>query len=108
SQRIISAWGEMRFVALLQAQNELALREMLEDLRRKLDARLWLSAEMPVRLHFSLGCVRVPAEVNKVDDLLERVRSLCLKAQQNGGAHCEFELRPRSQERDEDPRRRLL
>jgi len=107
-QHIISAWGELRFVALLQAQNELALREMLEVLRRKLDARLWLSADSPIRLHFTLGCVRVPAEIMKIDDLLERVRGLCISAQQAGGARCEFELRSRGDERDEDPRRRLL
>jgi PleD family two-component response regulator len=107
-ERTLSAWGEMRFVVLLQAADELTLRETLEDLRRKVDGRLWLSDETPLRLQFSLGCVRVPADINKVDELLERARALCVKAQQAGGARCEFDLRSRGGERDEDPRRRLL
>jgi DNA-binding response OmpR family regulator len=106
-QRALCAWGEMRFLALLQTSDELTLRETLEDVRRKLDARLWLSDESPVRLRFSLGCVRLPAEVGRIEELIERSRALCVRAQQAGGAHCEFDLRSPG-EQDDDPRRRLL
>lgn len=107
-ERVLCVWGEVRFLALLQDWQEASLREMLEELRRKLDARLWLSDEMPLRLHFSIGCLRVPAEITKVDEVLAAARTLCEAAQQAGGARCEFDLRRRGGEHDEDPRRRLL
>lgn len=106
-EHTLCAWGEMRFLALLKGDSELTLRERFEELRRKLDTMVWLSDKKPTRLSFSVGCMRIPAEISRVEDLLERSRSLCANAQQSGGGHCEFDLAS-AKERNEDPRRRLL
>lgn len=106
--RTVSAWGELRFLVLLHADDELAVRQQLEELRRKLEARPWLSDDKPLHLHFSLGCVRVPAELLRMEDVLDRARLLCIGAQQAGGARCEFDLRSATVETDETPQRRMV
>ena len=106
--RTLSAWGELKFLALLHADDELALREQLEGLRNKLDARPWLSEEAPARLHISLGCLRLNPQVHSVEEALERVRALCVAAQQAGGARCEFDLRTPTAEGSENPQVRLI
>jgi len=75
--RTLSAWGELKFLALLHADDELVLREQLETLRGKLDARPWLSEGAPARMHVSMGCLRLHAQVQSVEEALERVRALC-------------------------------
>ena len=106
--RTLCAWGDLKFLALLHADDELALRELLESLRTKLEARPWLSEETPVRVHLSLGCLRLNPQMNNVEDALERVRVLCATAQQAGGARCEFDLRVPSAVSSEDPQVRLV
>jgi PleD family two-component response regulator/EAL domain-containing protein (putative c-di-GMP-specific phosphodiesterase class I) len=106
--RTLSAWGELKFLALLHADDELALREQLEALRSKLQARAWLSEETPARLHLSLGALRVHAQLQSVEEALERVRGLCVSAQQAGGGRCEFDLRLPSTQANEDPQVRLV
>jgi len=106
--RTLSAWGELKFVALLHADDELALREQLESLRGKLDARSWLSEETPARLHVSLGCLRLNPQLQSVEEALERVRTLCIAAQQGGGARCEFDLRTPTTDGNENPQVRLV
>jgi PleD family two-component response regulator/EAL domain-containing protein (putative c-di-GMP-specific phosphodiesterase class I) len=106
--RTLCAWGELRYLLLLHADDELALREQLEALRRKLEARPWLSERTPVRLHFSLGGLRLNPELNNVEEALERVRVLCVNAQQAGGARCEFDLRVATAQSSEDPQIRLV
>lgn len=106
--RTLCAWGELKFLMLLHADDELALRERLEALRRKLEARSWLSEQVPVRLHLSLACARLNPQINHVEEVLERVRALYMNAQQAGGASCEFDLRVASAESSEDPQVRLV
>jgi len=104
----LCAWGELKFLVLLHADDELAARQQLETLRQKLETRPWLSEDTPARLHFSLGGLRLSAELNSVENALERVRSLQVAAQQAGGARCEFDLRTVSAESSEDPQVRLV
>lgn len=105
---LLCAWGELHFLVLVHATEGGDLREQLEGARSRLDTRTWLSGESPLRLHFSLGCARVPADLARVEGLLERVRTLCRQAQQAGGARCEFD-RPEPQREDGgDPRERML
>ena len=106
--RTLSAWGELKFLALLHADDELVLREQLETLRSKLDARPWLSESAPARMHVSMGCMRLHAQVQSVEEALERVRALCATAQQAGGSRCEFDLRTPSAEGNENPQVRLV
>ncbi|GEM_PF-671176 len=106
--RTLSAWGELRYLVLLHGDDELTVRTRLEELRRKLEARQWLSAEQPLKLGFSIGCVRLPAELAQVEEALERVRTQCANAQQAGGGRCEFDLRAVSIDTDETPQRRLV
>ena len=105
---LLCAWGELHFLTLLHAPSEPDLRQQLEAARSRLDARTWLSSESPLRLHFSVGCALVPAELPRVDALLERVRELCRKAQQNGGARCELGFQKSQADAGEDPRQRML
>jgi PleD family two-component response regulator/EAL domain-containing protein (putative c-di-GMP-specific phosphodiesterase class I) len=106
--RTLCAWGELKYLLLLHADDELILREHLESLRRKLESRPWLSDENPVRLHFSLGAIRLGAELSNLEEALERVRTLCVNAQQAGGARSEFDLRVVTAESSEDPQVRLV
>jgi PleD family two-component response regulator len=106
--RTLCAFGELGFLVLLHGEDELGVRARLEDLRRKLDARQWLAEDAPLKLSFSLGCVRLPAELAQVEDALERARALCRNAQQAGGGRCEFDLRTVSLDSDETPQRRLV
>lgn len=106
--RTLCAWGELRFLLLLHGDDEVGLRERLEALRRTFEARSWLSDETPVRLHFSLGGLRLNPELNNVEEAVERVRVLCVNAQQAGGARCEFDLRLATTESNEDPQRSLV
>lgn len=106
--RTLCAWGELRFLALLHADDELALREQLESLRSKLEARPWLSDQAPARVHLSIGCVRLNPQLQNVEEALERVRTLLGAAQQSGGARCEFDLRLPSAAANEDPQVRLV
>ena len=106
--RTLAAWGELRFLALLHGDDELALREQLEALRAKLEARSWLSEEAPARLHLSLGAVRLNPQLQGVEEALERVRTLYLAAQAAGGARSEFDLRQPTTQANEDPQVRLV
>jgi PleD family two-component response regulator/EAL domain-containing protein (putative c-di-GMP-specific phosphodiesterase class I) len=107
--RTLSAWGELKFLALMHADDELALRGMLEALRMKLQARPWLSEETPAKLRLSLGALRLNPQLQSVEEALERVRTLCAAAQQAGGARCELDLRaPVTTASEEDPQRRLI
>lgn len=106
--RTLSAWGELRFLALLHADDELALREQLEGLRSKLEARPWLSEQAPAKVHLSLGALRLNPQLTSVEEALERVRALCQAAQQAGGGRCEFDLRTPTSEANEDPQVRMV
>ncbi len=106
--RTLCAWGELRFLALLHAGDEITLREQLEAVRCKLEAREWLSDKSSLRLHFSLGCVRLPAELAQVEKLLERVRALCAHAQDAGGARSEFDLHIAGADSSGNSQRRLV
>jgi DNA-binding response OmpR family regulator/EAL domain-containing protein (putative c-di-GMP-specific phosphodiesterase class I) len=107
-ERSLCAWGELRFLVLLHADDQLALREQLEALRRKLEERPWLSEQSPVHLHVSLGCARLQPQLAGIEDALERVRSLLANAQAAGGARCEFDLREAGPQAGEDPQVRLV
>src|SRR5262249_38790824 len=106
--RTLSAFGELRFLALLHADDELALRETLEGLRGRLDARPWLSETAPARLHLSIGCMPLNPQLQSVEEAIERVRALCAAAQGAGGARCEFDLRATNAAANEDPQVRLV
>jgi EAL domain-containing protein (putative c-di-GMP-specific phosphodiesterase class I) len=106
--RTLCAFGELRFAVLLHGDDELSVRRQVEELQRKLDARSWLSDERPLHLHFSVGCARLPAELTRVEDALDRARALCATAQQAGGARCEFDLRATTVALDESPQRRMV
>jgi len=105
---LLCAWGELHFLTLLHVPSAADLRQQLEAARSRLDTRTWLSSESPLRLHFSLGCALVPAELLRVEALLERVRGLCRTAQQSGGERCEVDLQEPQADADEDPRQRML
>lgn len=107
-ERTLCAWGELKYLVLLHAGDELALREQLEDARRKLEARPWLSEQSPLHLRLSLGCVRLHAQISSVEDALDRARSLCANAQANGGGRCEFDLREAGVESGENPLLRMV
>ncbi len=106
--RTLCAWGELKFLALLHGDDELALREQIEAVRIKLEARPWLSEQTPVRVHLSVGCLRLNPQMTNVEEVLERVRTLCVDAQQAGGTRCEFDLRVPNAESSEDPQVRLV
>lgn len=106
--RSLCAAGEFKFLVLLHAEDELTARDQLERLRQKLEARTWLSEDMQVRLHFSIGAVRLNPELNNIDSALQRVRKLCAKAQQEGGSRGDYDLRVPRAPSDEDPRLRLV
>ena len=107
-QRTLCAWGELKFLVLLHADDQLALREQLEGLRRMLEERAWLSERTPVHLHVSLGCVRLQAQIAGVEEALDRVRAMLANAQAAGGARCEFDLRDAGAQAGEDPQVRLV
>jgi len=107
-QRTLCAWGELKFLVLLHADDQLTLREQLENLRRKLDERAWLSEQTPVHLRLTLACVRLHPQLADVGDVLDRVRAMLAKAQAAGGARCEFDLREATTHADEDPQVRLV
>ncbi|MDR3389824.1 MAG: response regulator [Rudaea sp.] len=106
--RTLCAWGELKFLILLHADDELTARQQLDTLRQKVEGRPWLSEGASVRLHFSLCGLRLGAELNNVETALERVRALLVVAQQAGGARCEFDLRTASADSSEDPQVRLV
>jgi PleD family two-component response regulator/EAL domain-containing protein (putative c-di-GMP-specific phosphodiesterase class I) len=107
-ERTLSAWGDLRFLVLLRARDQLALRESLESLRRKLEERPWLSEQAPIRLRASLGCVRLQPQLSGIEEALGRVSGLLDKAQADGGSRCEFDLRDAAAENDESPQVRLV
>ena len=107
-ERTLCAWGELKYLVLLHADDELALREQLEGVRRKLEARPWLSEQVPLQLRLSLGCVRLQVQLTSVEEALERARALCANAQAAGGGRCEFDLREASTETSENPQVRLV
>ncbi|MCE7950663.1 MAG: response regulator [Xanthomonadales bacterium PRO7] len=107
-QRTLCAWGELKFLVLVHADDQLALREQLETLRRKLDERSWLSERTPVHLHLSLGCVRLHPQLAGIDEALDRVRAMLANAWAAGGARCEFDVRETSSQDGEDPQVRLV
>jgi PleD family two-component response regulator/EAL domain-containing protein (putative c-di-GMP-specific phosphodiesterase class I) len=107
-ERTLCAWGELKFLVLLHADDQLALREQIEALRRRLDERPWLSEKTPVHLHVSLGCVRLHPQFSGIEEVLEHVRTLLVAAQAAGGARCEFDLREATAQSDEDPQARLV
>jgi len=105
---MLCAWGELHFLALLHAAGEADLRGQLETVRSKLDTRVWLSAESPLRLSFSLGCMLLPPELSRVEKLLDQVRGLCRRAQQSGGGRCGFDFHPALPAGNEDARQRMV
>ena len=107
-QRTLCAWGELKFLVLVHADDQLTLREQLETLRRKLDERSWLSERTPVHLRLSLGCVRLHPQLAGIDAALDRVRALLANARAAGGARCEFDLRETGSQDGEDPQVRLV
>lgn len=107
-ERTLCAWGELRFLVLLHADDQLALREQLEALRRKLDERPWLSEKTPMHLHASLGCVRLHPQLTGIEEALERARGALANAQAAGGARCEFDLREAGVQTSENPQVRLV
>jgi PleD family two-component response regulator/EAL domain-containing protein (putative c-di-GMP-specific phosphodiesterase class I) len=106
--RTLCAWGDLKFLVLLHADDELSARQQLESLRQKLETRPWLSEEAPVRLHLSLGALRLGADLSSVENVLDRVRSMLATAQEGGGARCEIDLRTITAESNEDPQLRLV
>ncbi|HST27794.1 MAG TPA: response regulator [Rudaea sp.] len=107
-ERSLCAWGELGFLVLLHAHDQLALRELLEALRHKLDERPWLSEKAPMHLHVSLGCARLYPQLTGIEEALERVRTLLANAHAAGGARCEFDLREAGTQSGEDPQMRLV
>ncbi|MEO8802102.1 MAG: response regulator [Rudaea sp.] len=106
--RTLCACGELKFLVLLHAEDELQAREQFQTLRQTLEARAWLSDELQVRLHFSIGASRLNPDMADVDAALDRVRALLAKAEQAGGACGEYDLRVPRAPSNEDPRLRMV
>ena len=106
--RTLCAYGELKFLVLLHAEDETVARDQLERLRQTLETRAWLSEDLQVRLHFSIGAVRLNPDLGNVDNALERARVLCTTAQDGGGARGEYDLRVPRAANDEDPRLRMV
>lgn len=105
--RPLCAYGEYVFLALAQRDDELALREALEQARSRLAARVWLSADDPLRLGFSLAALRVSGPVERAEMLIRRVRQQALGVQAAGGNAVALDLRDPNAA-SEDPRVRLV
>ncbi|MCQ4163664.1 response regulator [Tahibacter harae] len=105
--RPLCAYGEYVFLALAQREDELALREALEQARQRLSARSWLSADDPLRLSFSLAALRLSGPAERAESLIRRVRQQALNLQAAGGNGASLELRDPNQA-SEDPRLRLV
>ncbi|MGA9334906.1 MAG: response regulator [Rudaea sp.] len=106
--RTLCASGELKFLILLHAEDELVAREQFEGLRQKLEARTWLSDELQVRMHFSLGACRLNPDMSDVDAVLDRVRALLATAQDAGGTRGQYDLSVPRAPSNEDPRLRLV
>ncbi|HET8940590.1 MAG TPA: response regulator, partial [Rudaea sp.] len=106
--RTLCAYGELKFLVLLHAEDEPAAREQLERLRQTLETRAWLSEDTQVHLHFSIGAARLNSDMEYVDGALERVHALCASAQKAGGARGEYDLRVPRAPSNEDPRLRMV
>ena len=105
--RPLCAYGEYVFLALAQRDDELALREALEQARQRLAARAWLSADDPLRLGFSLAAQRISGPADRAESLIRRVRQQALQVQGNGGNGIALDLRDPNVA-SEDPRVRLV
>jgi DNA-binding response OmpR family regulator/EAL domain-containing protein (putative c-di-GMP-specific phosphodiesterase class I) len=105
--RPMCAYGEYVFLALVQRDDELALRQALEQARTRLAARPWLSSEDPLRLSFTLSALRVSGPSDRVESLIRRVRQQALTVQSAGGNDVSLDLRDPNVA-SEDPRVRLV
>ncbi|WP_386065271.1 response regulator [Tahibacter sp. UC22_41] len=105
--RPLCAYGEYVFLALAQRDDELALREALEQARSRLAARAWLSADDPLRLGFSLAALRISGPAERAEMLIRRVRQQALGVQTAGGNAVALDLRDPNAA-SEDPRVRLV
>ncbi|HSX62725.1 MAG TPA: response regulator [Tahibacter sp.] len=105
--RPICAYGEYTFLALAQRDDELALRQALEQARSRLAARAWLSADDPLRLNFTLSALRVTGPSERAESLLRRARQQALIVQSAGGNDVSIDLRDPNVA-SEDPRVRLV
>lgn len=105
--RPLCAYGEYVFLALAQRDDELALREALEQARSRLAARAWLSADDPLRLGFSLAALRISGPAERAEMLIRRVRQQALGVQTAGGNAIALDLRDPNAA-SEDPRVRLV
>ena len=90
--RTLCAYGELKFLVLLHAEDEQLAREQFESLRHRLEARTWLSDDLQVRLHFSIGACRLNSDLADADAALERARALLAKTEEAGGACGEYDL----------------
>jgi EAL domain-containing protein (putative c-di-GMP-specific phosphodiesterase class I) len=73
-----------------------------------LDSRLWGSTESPLRLRFSIACLRLDAHTDTVEEWLERLQALSLRAREAGGARCQFDLSSPTLVAGADPQPRQL
>ncbi|MBL8298802.1 MAG: response regulator [Rhodanobacteraceae bacterium] len=105
--RSICAYGDYVFLALVQRDDEAGLRQSLEDARKQLAARSWLSADDPLRLNFTLSALRVMGPADRVESLIRRVRQQALTVQAAGGNDVGLDLRDPNAA-TEDPRVRLI
>ncbi len=105
--RPLCAYGEYVFLALAQREDELSLRQALEQARTRLAARAWLSSEDPLRLNFTLSALRVTGPADRAESLIRRVRQLALTLQSSGGGDVALDLRDPNAA-TEDPRVRLV
>lgn len=105
--RPLCAYGEFVFLALAQREDELALREALEQARQRLAARAWLSADDPLRLGFSAAALRVSGPADRAEILIRRARQQALQVQASGGNGIALDLRDPNVA-SEDPRVRLV
>lgn len=105
--RPICAYGEYVFLALAQRDDELTLRQALEQGRGRLAARPWLSGDDPLRLNFTLSALRVSGPADRVESLIRRVRQQALTVQASGGNDVALDLRDPNAA-SEDPRVRLV
>lgn len=79
--------------------------DAIEDVRCNMG---FVAIGTPVQLKFSADCLRLTDDLAKGEVALERVQLLCAKAQQDGGARCEFDLRAASNQSNEAPHRGMV
>lgn len=105
--RPICAYGEYVFLALAQRDDELTLRQALEQGRNRLATRPWLSVDDPLRLNFTLAALRVSGPADRAESLIRRTRQQALTVQAAGGNDVGLDLRDPNVA-SEDPRVRLV